>query len=770
MIADAPEAQTFEWQFGDGESDTTTSGRVAHIYKKTGTFNVSLTVRGRGQNDSNTISRKIYVMDSENPFAIVSLKRDNEEIIPTSDGCDGKEAFIIDRAKPISFNADDSVNIDGTTSGLSYTWKYANRNSSQKNFSYKFDELGCFPVTLTVRSEKTGAQHTSKTYVQVENLAPKLSSLTIAANNTDADPVTVTVTANNAVDEDGAIASYIWYYYTAEDPEPQDFRVTRSPKTVFVLPRIGAKYYFAVILEDSNGLKVNSDDMTTERYSLTLVSDNINTPIIGLKTSSNSVSVGQKVDFTVSAKNILGADLAGKAEYKWDYNGDGFYEETTNTPTVSHVYAAPGNFNFKVKVTYKGISNTKYQAITVKNELTPNLEYIAIGKKFIFLNTTKGLYTKVKWTIGDTTSANTDSFTYDFGDEAVSGNISLEVSDGTNTKSTEVSLKKDISNAMKLKKMSDKVAYFSYPASEDNTIHIANLGEKAFIYLGESKGNIAKYAIDTDTSVDSNLNGEKNDDIDNKGTESLTNGSAYAIKSADATSKEKTMRIHLYDATNTLIGSKDIKVVFDFITGDSSAESLSGSTNTLPKDISENDTVNLEKLKNLIKESGEKDRLKMMQYYGALQENWFDTREKTKTIIDFENYIDTNSSLDAKSKEAFYSLLEGFLVAETQVKDDIGLATSVLKSLIPKTNAKYAEIMKNIDEILSHPTNTALNKELGTFILNAIKDDSTIETKDKTIIKAQLQTIIYGGQNNVPKANVVPADTGSSSGILNFIL
>ncbi len=52
------------------------------------------------------------------------------------------------------------------------------------------------------------------------------------------DPVTVNVTANNAVDEDGAITSYIWYYYTAEDPEPQDFRITKSPKTVFVLPRI----------------------------------------------------------------------------------------------------------------------------------------------------------------------------------------------------------------------------------------------------------------------------------------------------------------------------------------------------------------------------------------------------------------------------------------------------------------------------------------------------------------------------------------------------
>lgn len=141
--------------------------------------------------------------------------------------------------------------------------------------------------------------------MKVENLAPKLSSLSVVTDKIDADPVTVTVIANNAVDEDGAITSYIWYYYTAEDPEPQDFRITRSPKTIFVLPRIGAKYYFAVILEDSNGLKVNSDEASTERYSLTLVSDNINTPIITLKASNTNISVGQKVDFTVTAKNIL---------------------------------------------------------------------------------------------------------------------------------------------------------------------------------------------------------------------------------------------------------------------------------------------------------------------------------------------------------------------------------------------------------------------------------------------------------------------------------
>ena len=190
----------------------------------------------------------------------------------------------------------------------------------------------------------------------------------------------------------------------------------------------------------------------------------------------------------------------------------------------------------------------------------------------------------------------------------------------------------------------------------------------------------------------------------------------------------------------------------------------------MPKDISETDKVNLEKLKDLIKGAKDQDRLKMMQYFSQLQENWFDTREKTKTIIDFEAYIDANSALDTKSKESFYSLLEAILLSDSQVKDDIGLATKVLKSLIPKTNSSYAEIMKDIDDIVSHPTNIILNKELGTFILNAIKDDTTIEVKDKNIIKSQLQTIIYGGQNNIPANTPTIESTGSGGGILDWLL
>ena len=780
FVAESQEANVFEWNFGDGGStEISSDGRISHTYKKSGTFDVTLVVRGANAGGQNTITRKVYVTEANAPFALIGLKIDSNSVQSTPNACGDKEAFVINRVKPIGFTAEESVNVDGSNQGLSYAWKYAGKTSTQRDFSYKFDELGCFPVTLTVRSQKSGKTHSMETYVKVENVLPTFSSLSITTDKAESDPVIVKVVANNATDEDGVITSYLWYYYTDSDPEPQDFRITRTNSTAFVLPRINGKYYFAVTMEDSNGEKVNSDDQREERYSLTLASDNINTPLITLKADKTNVNAGDKVKFDAIVKNVLQNDISDKAEYKWDYNGDGFYDESTDKPTVTHAYDKPGSFNMKVKVTYKGISNTKYQTVNVKNDLRPGAEYIAIGRKFIFLNTTPGIYQTAKWNLGNglATSENKDSFSYEFNEEDdLSGmNLRLDVSDGKDTKYVDVPLRKDVVNEAKLKKSEDKIALFSYPRANDGVIEVANAGDNVFLYLGESKGSPSKYVIDTDIDLDSDLNGDAADDADNKGTESYTSGAPFAIKNLEKGHKNRTVRITTYDASGKKIESKDVKIAVTFLKDE--AISGSGSEAKTPEGISDNDKANLEKLKDIIRtKAPEQDRLKLMNSLSSLQENWFDQREKTRVILDMETAI-SELKLDQAIKDDAYSLLEGFLVSDSQTKDEIGLAVKVLKSLIPESNSHYKEIVGEngkpglVDEILSHPTNTALNKELGKKILDYIKDDKNIENKDKLIIKSQLEVIIYGGQANVPaNAETPTTEESSSTGFVSFVL
>jgi len=45
-----------------------------------------------------------------------------------------------------------------------------------------------------------------------------------------------------------------------------------------------------LIAEDSNGVKVSSEDISEERYSIQLATDNMNTPIIKLSANKTSIS------------------------------------------------------------------------------------------------------------------------------------------------------------------------------------------------------------------------------------------------------------------------------------------------------------------------------------------------------------------------------------------------------------------------------------------------------------------------------------------------
>lgn len=171
----------------------------------------------------------------------------------------------------LRFDAKESINIDGNTRGLSYSWKVGNNKfATSQSVNHRFDEIGCFPVSLTVRSETNGRTHRAETMMEVVNLLPTLTSLNIRVQDESSDPVIVDVTAQGANDPDGVVQSYMWYYYTDMDPEPQDFRATRTPSTSFVLPRMSQDFYFVAILRDNNEDRITSEEITGSRHFVTI--------------------------------------------------------------------------------------------------------------------------------------------------------------------------------------------------------------------------------------------------------------------------------------------------------------------------------------------------------------------------------------------------------------------------------------------------------------------------------------------------------------------
>jgi hypothetical protein len=175
--------------------------------------------------------------------------------------------------------------------------------------------------------------------ISVENLKPILSSLEMEVVDANTDPVVVNVKAVGSKDPDGVIQSYLWYYYTDMDNEPQDFRSTVKPTTTFVLPKVSGNYYFVLILKDNNEARITSDEATGSKFFTTLAGDNMNTPLIELKVNDSSVTIGDDVVYTANVKNVLGQNIATGSEFNWDFDGDGFYDKTTKENTTTYKFS-----------------------------------------------------------------------------------------------------------------------------------------------------------------------------------------------------------------------------------------------------------------------------------------------------------------------------------------------------------------------------------------------------------------------------------------------
>ncbi|MDD4151215.1 MAG: PKD domain-containing protein, partial [Candidatus Gracilibacteria bacterium] len=770
FIADSKEANYYEWDFGDGMKNTSVENNITHTYKKSGDYSMTLKVKNV-DGDTTSYTKSIYVGNADSPVANIDINLGNAQSPSLVDGeCFGESAYVIDRTKAITFNAGNSINVDGNTDGLTYSWKigYNNKYSTEASVNQKFDELGCFPVKLTVKG-KNNKIDTREIWVKTENLLPTFNGLTITTNGDDKDPVVVSVKAENASDPDGVIQSYLWYYYTDSDSEPQDFRITNTPTTSFVIPKVTGTYYFVLVMKDSNGARVSSEDMSKDengnmveanRYFITLASDNINTPLIDLKVDNSSVGVGDDVNFTATVKNVLGENITDKVEYSWDFDGDGFYDEKSKGGKITHKFEESGELHTKVKASYKGVSNTRSITVNVANLLKADFDYISIGNKFIFIDKSIGKVDSRTWTMGDGTTLDTrDLFSYEYeGDKSIY-RVSLKVSEGTKIDTKNLMVKKSSKNELLLN--NSGINLFTYPeySKEDKTITVENSTDPVVLYLGESKGDFKYYAIDYDTSVDSDLNGTKDDDVDNLNTDSYSNGGP--VKVTLNNNKFQNVRIFLLDSDNKIVSSQDLKIVKNYIKEENiDLDSLSFSG------VTDEQKMQIDELKDYVKKLPQESRLKAMKYVEALQSAWFDDREKTQVILDFEKYIDGLSFAD---KDNVINLLESFIVENDSDKSTRNMAMKVITGLIPKDDPNYKTIEDKLEQLKSGSLDQATAKKIGTEILELVKNISSISNEDKVTIKSQLQYLIYGKNIPTEVLNEVAKDDGIGTTLTNIL-
>jgi PKD repeat protein len=769
FIARSSHADFFEWNFWDNSPLISGDTRVnQHIFKKTGIYDVNLTVRKNGSDETNTIRRKVYVTDTESPYAVIEANNSSSSISEDPDACGWAGAIVVNRSEPTTLDGSKSINVDGTNNDLTYTWNYFWRVKNTASISEKFTDLWCFPIKLTVRSNKTGATHTTVKNLYLKNQAPELTSIStnIDSSKKDSQKLLVRVTANGVKDPDGVVTSYIWYYTTESDKEPQNIQITQKPEITFVLPNITEKYYFGVILEDNDGTRSNSSDSGIDQTPLILDNQNGNIymPLISLRTGKATVKAGEPLHISVEAKTILGTNITKKAEYAWDFDGDGQFDQKTSDSSIDYTYTNPGTYALKVRVTHNGVSNTKYQTIYVKNELKASLSWYKLSDGRLFLlNTSEWIYDTASWLIGTEIIDAPYSIMID-SEKALnlSGNIGkLTVSANWSELST-ADINLDTFTSIT---SASWMIYQSSPIAVDDIIPINASNQKVLLSLIWNEE--WEYRIDSDISIDSDLDGATDNDFDNNGTISSKEWTPFVIDGFEgAKSRTRKVKVTLFKNA-TPIESKIITLSFNYIKKSSTASSEEMIIPSSSWAISAFDKEKLDDLSEAIRGLSPDNRIILMKDYNTLMENWSDSVTKAQSLINIQESIDSTNESDS-IKQKITAIIDELLVGDAKANDEVTIAATLIKSLIPASSENKKVIEEKLDMILAHPGKLEENRSLWKEILTLIEWDTTIDAKYKNHIKSQLQVIIYGWQESVPE-KTVSSEESWSAGILGFI-
>jgi PKD repeat protein len=361
FIAESKKGIAYEIDFGDGETETgqfkNGQATTTHTYQSADKFTVRITAYDDDDN-YNEIKRKIFIGGGENPVAKISIYINGEKYI------DFEEPLAISRADVVTFDASESKNTDGTARDLNYSWDFGDsKKSSKKSIVHSYNELspkdpGHYEVKLKVYDkddeDKFGE---SKLKVNVISVPPRFSSLQ-ALPQTGEDmvtPVNMKLQLFGAVDPDGKITQFRWWYFDVSDPdEILGLQITETSSAALIIGTNGSEgdekeYGFGVEMTDNDNEKISSeDDLEQGEIPTITVTNGANAaPQAKFNVDRTKVFAGEAVNFS-SASTDPDGDII---EYIWDFEGDGFFNNIPTTlSTVSHTYDTKDLNGYKVKL------------------------------------------------------------------------------------------------------------------------------------------------------------------------------------------------------------------------------------------------------------------------------------------------------------------------------------------------------------------------------------------------------------------------------------
>lgn len=379
FTADSPNAVAYLWEFGDGETQSSEETTMSHTYNKSGKFTVKMNFFDKDDNE-NYDTQRILVGAGDEPMAAISYTVNGREARLIENLCgENQEGAVVTRADLIRLDARNSINTDGSSRLLSYDWNFpGGEKSSNKESSYKFDEISkegeCFSVSLIVRDQLTGKlSKEDKTYFKVINQLPQITDFVITPPETDEliTPAKVRLKVVNPKDMDGTIKKYRWWY-TREGFEDERLGVhsTSASDTEIVITSFGEpdtlnRYFFVVEITDNDNGAYNSQERFGEVSYLDVKNGPNLSPVAEFTMDKTTISVGDSITFISRSYDPQGDPLPNDA-FRWDFDGDGEFDDTTSGPQVNRQFNTPGEYEVRLKVVYRGLSSSASKIVFVE--------------------------------------------------------------------------------------------------------------------------------------------------------------------------------------------------------------------------------------------------------------------------------------------------------------------------------------------------------------------------------------------------------------------
>jgi PKD repeat protein len=325
---------TYTWNYGDGQTTSTTQNNIQHLYPNEGTYNPTLTIK-----------------DSNNNVAQVSCGTVtiNNPITPITATCSISQTSGI---KPL--NVIFTSNVNGGSGIYTYQWNFndgVTQTASQNTQTHTYINSGTYNPTLTIKDSNNNVYTTTcgQSAIKVYNPLEATCSVT---PNTGTAPLQTTL---NSVATGGTGSyTYTWSYGDGQT-------TTNNQNSQTHTYNVEGTYNTKLTIKDSENNIITTNCGVVSA----------NNPITPITTICTVTPTSGTAPLNVSFNSFTSGG-SGTYSYTWSF-GDGTSETGTYSKILAYTYTKAGTYptSLIVKDSNNNIATTSCGTVTINNPVTP---------------------------------------------------------------------------------------------------------------------------------------------------------------------------------------------------------------------------------------------------------------------------------------------------------------------------------------------------------------------------------------------------------------